>query len=73
MRIRSIRIEDGCISCSLCQDYVPEVFLVEDGENCVIREDATLWFERRLEDLLTAAEDCPVEVIRIDGAGPGPA
>ncbi|RMD85710.1 MAG: ferredoxin [Candidatus Dadabacteria bacterium] len=63
--ISRVWIEEGCISCSLCQDYVPEVFHVEDGEDCVIRPDAGDWFEAREEDIRQAAEDCPVEVIRI--------
>lgn len=64
--ITKVWIEDGCISCSLCQDLVPDVFLVEDGEDCVIRPEAQKHFEKLDEDIDLAAEDCPVEVIQVE-------
>lgn len=65
-RIARVFIEEGCISCCLCQDLVPEVFLVRDGQDCVIQPDAVAWFEKRAEQILEAAEDCPVEVIQVE-------
>lgn len=70
MSIERIWIEEGCISCSLCEDLVPEIFEVPLGEFCVVREgapllltgDATL--DARIQG---AADSCPVEVIKIDG------
>lgn len=68
MKITKVWIDDGCISCSLCQDLAPDVFLVEDGEDCVIREEAARHFVPQEEDISLAAEDCPVEVIRVERA-----
>ena len=64
--IEKVYIEEGCISCSLCQDIVPQVFLVNDGEDCVIKEDARAYFEAKHEEIHEAAEDCPVEVIKVE-------
>ena len=64
--IRKVSIEEGCISCSLCQDYCGEVFLVEDGEDCVVRDDASKHFGRKAEEIRDAAQDCPVEVIKVE-------
>lgn len=66
MDITKVWIDEGCISCSLCQDLAPDVFLVEDGEDCVIREDAMRHYASQDEDITLAAEDCPVEVIRVE-------
>lgn len=66
--VRRVAIEEGCIACKLCQDMVPEVFLVRDDGTCVVRPDAPAWFAARAEDIRDAARDCPVEVIQIDGA-----
>ena len=63
MAIRRVWIEEGCISCSLCQDYCPEVFLVEEGEDCVIQDGATSHFQDKDEAIREATADCPVEVI----------
>lgn len=64
--IAKVWIEAGCISCQLCQDIAPEVFLVENGQDCVVRPDAARHFAARQEEIEQAARDCPVEVIRLD-------
>lgn len=61
--IQKVWIEEGCISCELCQDICPDVFVVADGEDCVVKPDAAQHFERRMEEIQEAALDCPVEVI----------
>ncbi|MCB9880160.1 MAG: ferredoxin [Planctomycetes bacterium] len=66
MKISKVWIDDGCISCSLCQDLAPDVFLVEDGEDCVVRPDAQAHFTNLEEDIHLAAADCPVDVIRVE-------
>lgn len=71
--IRRVWIEEGCISCSLCTDYCPEVFLVEDGEECRIREDAAASYRVKDEEIREAAEDCPVEVIKFEASELGAA
>ena len=67
-RIAKVWIEDGCISCNVCQDIAPKVFLVEDGLDCVIRPEAAQYFGSLREDIEQAAEDCPVEVIKFESA-----
>lgn len=64
-RIHKVWIEEGCISCSLCQDICADVFLVEPGLDCVIKPDAARHFAAKDEAIREAAQDCPVEVIRV--------
>ena len=69
MVIRRVWIEEGCISCNLCEDIVSEVFEVPAGETCRPRRghekhlngDAEM--EERIQE---AADSCPVEVIKLD-------
>ena len=44
-RITKVWIEEGCISCKLCQDLAPAVFLVEDDQVCVVKPEAAGHFE----------------------------
>lgn len=67
--IAKVSIEAGCISCKLCQDIAPAVFLVDDDRDCVVRTDAARHFVPLREDIEQAARDCPVEVIKIEHAG----
>jgi ferredoxin len=59
----NVMIEEGCISCGLCENVCPEVFkLNEDGISEVIAEP-----EPEDEDnVREAAENCPVSVIIVD-------
>jgi len=66
MTIKKLWIEEGCISCSLCEEIAPEAFLVEDGLDCVIRPEASSWFATKDEEIRDAIEDCPVEVIKFE-------
>jgi len=68
-RICKVWIEAGCISCQLCQDIAPDVFLVEDGLDCVVKPDAARHFRGLVDDIEQAARDCPVEVIKLEHAG----
>jgi len=68
-RIAKVWIEAGCISCKLCQDIAPDVFLVDDDKDCVVRPDAATHFAKKREDIEQAMRDCPVEVIKIEHAG----
>jgi len=65
--ISRVWIEEGCISCKLCQDIAPNVFLVEDDQTCVVKADAGTHFTKQAEDIRQAAKDCPVEVIKVEG------
>jgi len=66
--IRRVWIEEGCIACNLCQDTVPDVFLVETTGSCVILPEAARHFEAQADDIRDAARDCPVEVIKVEEA-----
>ena len=65
MSIKRVWIEEGCISCSLCQDICTQVFLVEEGQDCEIRPDAPSQFAALDEEIRDAVRDCPVEVIKV--------
>ena len=62
--IKRVWIEEGCISCSLCEDICAEVFRVPAGQDCEVREEAPGHFVTKDEEIREAALDCPVEVIR---------
>lgn len=68
--IKKIWIEEGCISCKLCQDIAPDVFQVEDDADCVVKPEAARFFAPQAEDIEQAAEDCPVEVIQFERSEP---
>ncbi|MFT7664399.1 MAG: ferredoxin [Planctomycetota bacterium] len=69
MAIKRVWIEEGCISCNLCEDLCPEVFEVPVGGECrtkkghqkLLKGDAEL--DEKIEE---AHMDCPVEVIQIE-------
>jgi len=61
-----VRIEEGCISCKVCEDLAPQVFLVDGDDTCVVRPDAAAHFGALRDDIEQAARDCPVEVIQIE-------
>lgn len=68
MIVRRVWIEEGCISCNLCEDLCPSVFEVPAGGEC---RTAPGHRERLGEPgidakVREAAEACPVEVIRIE-------
>lgn len=67
-KIAKVWIEAGCISCKLCQDIAPKVFLVDDDRDCVVKVDAAAQFAALREDIEQAARDCPVEVIKLEHA-----
>ena len=70
--IRKVMIEEGCISCSLCQDICPSVFKVEDGEDAEVLPAASEHFQTLRSEILEAAGDCPVEVIQVAETEDGP-
>ena len=63
MSIKKVWIEEGCTICGLCEDECPDVFEMGD-DSAQIREDADL--EANAEDIVNAAESCPVEVIQFE-------
>lgn len=64
--ITRIWIADGCIVCNLCEDTCPDVFDVQ-ADTCVIRPTAERYYLDRHDAIVQAAEECPVEVIRVAG------
>ena len=55
---------DGCISCGLCASTCPEVFrMADDGRAEVIVDEVPEAAASAAQD---AADNCPVEVIRVE-------
>jgi len=60
MTITKVWVEDGCTSCSVCEDICPQVFLIDEistiieGVNCSE-------YDAKIRE---AADSCPVEVIK---------
>jgi ferredoxin len=65
-RVVRVWIAPGCIVCNLCEDTCPDVFDVRE-DTCVIRPAAERHFEAQREWVIQAAEECPVDVIRVAG------
>ena len=75
-QVVKVWIEPGCIVCDACETDCPEVFEVQE-ETCIIRPQAmSSDFTKPLTpSIQTAAEGCPVEVIKfetiaVEGAAP---
>ncbi|HCY01136.1 MAG TPA: 4Fe-4S ferredoxin [Bacteroidales bacterium] len=62
MAIKKVWIDEGCISCGLCEDISPEVFKMEDVAVVIEGVDYSE-FEDGIKE---AADDCPVEVIKFE-------
>lgn len=89
MSIFSVYIEDGCITCDACEEAAPDVFEVTD-DTCFIKPDARIdgGYDRNTEksglkpdvittlsdDIMDAADACPVDVIILveDSEGDAP-
>ena len=88
MAIVSVYIEEGCITCDACEETLPEVFHVTD-DTCFIKADVRLdgGYDRNeakaglksetisqfQDDILDAADGCPVDVIIVVEGGEGEA
>ncbi len=57
---------DLCEANAVCMDICPQVFDVKDGEDCTITANALERFDTQHNEIVLAAEDCPVEVIQLD-------
>lgn len=68
MPIRRIWIDEGCISCNLCEDLAPEVFEVPVGLDCTVRKgyQTALQNPAVIEQVEEAADSCPTEVIIVE-------
>jgi len=63
-------IEEGCITCNLCEDLCPEVFAVPAGETSLVKKGAETFFRRLADRIQEAVDSCPVEVIKADRSDP---
>ena len=63
--VTKVWIDEGCITCDACESICPEVFDVQD-ETCVIVDgvNPSEWGD----DIIEAAEGCPVDVIMYETA-----
>ncbi len=62
MSISAVIIEDGCISCELCEQICPEVFEIQ--EIAVVKPNVE--FNQFEEKIKEAANSCPVSVITVE-------
>ncbi|MFI5379599.1 MAG: ferredoxin [Tepidisphaerales bacterium] len=62
--VTHVGIIEGCIICGLCEDTCPQVFCVRD-ESAVIRQSAEKFYESQAEQIVQAAVECPVAVIKV--------
>ena len=62
MAVKKVWIEEGCISCGLCEEICPEVFKVEDVANVIEGVD----YSKFEDGIKESAESCPVEVIKFE-------
>lgn len=60
MKIAKVWVEDGCISCGVCEDICPQVFLIKDIST-VIEDINYSEYDAKIRE---AADGCPVEVIK---------
>ena len=65
--VTKVWIEPGCIVCDACETTAPDVFEVLE-DTCIVRPAAlTTEFTRpRTQEIIDAAEECPVDVIKYD-------
>ena len=63
MAITKVWIEEGCTLCGLCEEECEAVFELGD-DSAVVKEDAQ--FDGNEDDIINAAESCPVEVIKYE-------
>lgn len=64
--VTRVWIAPGCIVCNLCEDTCPEVFDVHD-DMCTIRPSAGRYIATHRAQVVQAARECPVDVIRVTG------
>lgn len=62
MGIKKVWIEEGCISCGMCEEMCPKVFEMPDEAR--VKEGVD--FEVNKEDIKEAAEACPLEIIKYE-------
>jgi ferredoxin len=61
MAVSKVTIEEGCISCGLCEQICPEVFEMPD--TAVVKSGVDL--NKYADKIKEAAESCPVSIIKV--------
>ena len=62
MAIKKVWVEDGCISCGLCEEVAEDIFEVDEVSE--VKKGAD--FNGHEDEINEAAEGCPVEVIKFE-------
>lgn len=62
MAISNVWIEDGCTECGLCEELCPDVFYM----NGVARIKKNIDFSESEQEIIDAADNCPVDVIKYE-------
>jgi cytochrome b6-f complex iron-sulfur subunit len=67
--VTKVWIEPGCIVCDACENTAPTVFEVTE-DTCIIRPAALqpAFLKPITQEVIDAAEECPVDVIKFDTA-----
>lgn len=61
MKAKKVEIVPGCISCGTCESLCPAVFVVREVAHVKPGSDV----KKHSEEVLEAAEMCPVSVIKV--------
>jgi ferredoxin len=62
MAIKKVWVDEGCISCGLCEEVAGEIFEVK--ETSEVKKDSD--YASNESEIKEAAEGCPVEVIKFE-------
>jgi len=62
MAIKKVWVEDGCISCGLCEETAEDIFEIDDVSEVKVGADFIKWDA----EIRESAEGCPVEVIKFE-------
>lgn len=65
--VTKVWIEEGCIVCDACETTAPDIFEVLE-DTCIVRPEALTpdFTKQRSENIVDAAEECPVDVIKFE-------
>jgi ferredoxin len=64
--VTEVFIISGCTVCGLCEDNCPEVFDIQPTTS-VVRPAASRYYQTHVPQIIQAAAECPVDVIRVRG------
>jgi len=62
MAIKKVWVDEGCISCGLCEEVAEDIFEVDEVSE--VKDGAD--FIANDSEIREAAEGCPVEVIKFE-------